>query len=198
MLVGLCAMIIATPQTPRSTMSCLLAVGLTNNRQFVHICRIISALSSHNLLIDRICVASHEFPGVRWRNFRLARALFALVEYCLNTNMGPTGEWGAFARGRSVQKGGHMHPRLHVCLAMSPHVLDAISSSTYRPIITHSLYNHSQSVQFSVNCVFVNKGYLFSLVVKNNFTSSQMPSNAQSQKPDQILQKLRKQLRMGP
>lgn len=66
------------------------------------------------------------------------------------------------------------------------------------PTITHSLYNHSQLVQFSVNCVFVNKGYVFSLVVKNNFTSSQMPSNAQSQKPDQILQKLRKQLRMGP
>ena len=144
MLVGLCAMIIATPQTPKSTMSCLLAVGLTNNRQFVHICRIISALSSHNLLIDRICVASHEFPGVRWRNFRLARALFALVEYCLNTNMGPTGEWGAFARGRSVQKGGHMRPRLQVCLAMSPHVLDAISSSTQT--YYHSLVIQSQSV----------------------------------------------------
>jgi hypothetical protein len=32
---------------------------------------------------------------------------------------------------------------------------------------------------FSELRVFVNKGYEFSLVVKNSFTSSQMPSNAQ-------------------
>ena len=128
--------------------------------------------------------------------------IFVSPEPCLPLwSIASTPRWARPGSGER-SRGAVAYRKAGICVHVSMSVWSypLMFSTLLRPqqAYCYSLYNHSQSVQFSVNCVFVNKGYVFSLVVKNNFTSSQMPSNAQSQKPDQILQKLRKQLRMGP